>query len=289
MSNQPNPSFADLLWKIYRRPERPLLQGSDFPWNDPVFSERVLREHLDESHGAASRTSKERQLQINWLWDKLALFPEANLLDLTCGPGLYAVEFAARGCAVTGIDFSPASIAYAHKLAARRAVLSHCTFIEQDVREMSQPEASFDAAIFLYEQLAVFKKEDAQQALRKIAAALKPGGRLCVELLHQDWVDKNDSSWWFTDNKGLWGASPFLHLGERIWNEEDESSVERYHILYLETGEMAEFSIFDQTYAIEAMTELLREAGFSAVEVYESWDELPLYDANEWVVYVATK
>lgn len=289
MSNKLNPSFNDLLWKIYRRPERPLLQGSDFPWNDPVFSERVLREHLDESHGAASRTAKERMLQIDWLWQKLDLFPEANLLDVTCGPGLYAVEFARRACQVTGIDFSPASIAYANKLAARQAVLSQCTFIEQDVRQMKLAEGSFDAAIFMYEQLAVFKQEDAQQLLNTIAEALKPGGRLAVELLHQDWADKADSSWWFTDDKGLWGASPFLHMGERIWNEEDQSSVERYHIIYLESGEMAEFSIFDQTYAIDTMIDMMKQAGFKTVDAYQSWDDLPLYDADEWVVYVAGK
>lgn len=289
MSNKLNPSFNDLLWKIYRRPERPLLQGSDFPWNDPVFSERVLREHLDESHGAASRTAKERMLQIDWLWQKLDLFPEANLLDVTCGPGLYAVEFARRACQVTGIDFSPASIAYANKLAARQAVLSQCTFIEQDVRQMKPAEGSFDAAIFMYEQLAVFKQEDAQQLLNTIAEALKPGGRLAVELLHQDWADKADSSWWFTDDKGLWGASPFLHMGERIWNEEDQSSVERYHIIYLESGEMAEFSIFDQTYAIDTMIDMMKQAGFKTVDAYQSWDDLPLYDADEWVVYVAGK
>jgi len=26
-----------------------------FPWDDPAFSERMLKEHLNQSHGAASR------------------------------------------------------------------------------------------------------------------------------------------------------------------------------------------------------------------------------------------
>jgi cyclopropane fatty-acyl-phospholipid synthase-like methyltransferase len=54
----------------------------------------MLREHLDESHGAASRVAKERELQIEWLWAKLGLQPGMRLLDITCGPGLYAVAFA---------------------------------------------------------------------------------------------------------------------------------------------------------------------------------------------------
>ncbi|MGD2049604.1 MAG: methyltransferase domain-containing protein [Chloroflexota bacterium] len=50
---------------------------------------------------------------MDWLWSKLALKLGAQVLDVTCGPGLYAVELASRGCLVTGIDFSPASIVYA--------------------------------------------------------------------------------------------------------------------------------------------------------------------------------
>jgi hypothetical protein len=34
------------------------------------------------------------------------------------------------------------------------------------------------------------------------------------------------------------------------------------------------------------MTHMICQADFSAVEVYEAWDHLPLYDADEWMVYV---
>ncbi len=112
---------------------------------------------------------------------------------------------------------------------------------------------------------------------------------MCVELLNQDKVDKTDSDWWFTGDTGLWGDAPFLHLGERFWREAEEISVERYHIIHLETGELAEISLCDQTYAVETMAEMLKQAGFQPVEVYPAWDGLPLYDAGEWVVYVAQK
>ena len=79
--------------------------------------------------------------------------------------------------------------------------------------------ADFDAAIFLYGQLAIFTKAEAQALLRQLAPCTKPGGKLCVELLNQERVDKTRSNWWFTDDKGLWGDRPFLHLGERFWYE----------------------------------------------------------------------
>ncbi len=289
--NQVNDLLAKTLWRIYHRPERPTpwTQGGNLPWDDPAFSERMLREHLDQSHSAASRTDVERGMQIEWLWQKLNLKEGSQILDVTCGPGLYAVEMARRGCLVTGVDFSPAAMAHARALAANEGVAAQCTFIQQDVRQMRYPEASFEAALFLYGQLAVFTKAEAETLLERIAQALKPGGKLCVELLNQARVDKKDSTWWFTDHTGLWGDVPFLHLGERFWDAETEISIERFQIIHLETGELTEVHLCDQTYAVETMVALMKAAGFETVEVHMDWAGLPLYDAEEWVVYVAYK
>jgi SAM-dependent methyltransferase len=283
--------FTAALWRIYNRPDPPPLwqNGGNLPWNDPDFSARMLREHLDESHGAASRQAAERAAQLDWLWAALRLEPGSAVLDLTCGPGLYAVPLAERGCRVTGVDFSPASIAYARQLARAAGVDDRCTFIEQDVRLYEPPAGQFDAVLILYGQLAVFPPEDATALLRKAASSLRPGGRLCVELLDQDRIDQKASSWWFTDNKGLWGERPFLHLGERRWDEAEKTSVERYYILDLESGALSETILCDRTYATEEMASLMRAAGFSSVTTYPGWDGLPLYDAAEWVVYIGER
>ena len=286
-----NRRLADALWRIYRRPERPQawVGGGNLPWNDPAFSARMLREHLDESHGAASRRSAERAAQIDWLWEKLSLAPGQRVLDITCGPGLYAVALARRGCHVTGIDFGPASIAYARQLAADQGVAEHCAFIEHDVRSVELPVAHYGAALILYGQLAVFTRAEAADLLRRVIGSLKPGGYLCIELLEQTRVDKTHSTWWFTDAQGLWGDAPFLHLGERFWDEELALSLERFHTLHLATGALDEVLLCDQTYGVDEMCGLLNAAGCDPVDVYPAWDGLPLPDAAEWNVYVAQK
>jgi SAM-dependent methyltransferase len=286
-----NESLTDALWRIYRRPERPVpwSYGGNLPWDDPDFSKRMLREHLDQSHGAASRQQAERETIISWIWSKLGLAPGSHLLDVTCGPGLYSVAFAERQCQVIGIDFGPASIAYARQLASDRHVAEQCRFIKQDVREMTLDSDHFDAALFLYGQLAVFKVEEAAGLLQTVAASLRPGGRLVVELLASERIDKQESNWWFTDDHGLWGDQPFMHLGERFWLAEQEMVVERFYTLNLETGTMDEITLCDQSYPVERMVGLMKAAGFSKVDVYPAWDGLNLYDAPEWVVYVAHK
>lgn len=289
MTERSNQALSQAIWKVYRRPERPKLwvNGGNLPWNAPAFSERMLREHLDENHGAASRVSAERQRQLDWLWDKLALQPGQHLFDVTCGPGLYAVPLAQRGYRVTGVDFSPAAIAYATNLANSEGVADRCHFIEQDVRSLAPDVATFDAAILLYGQLAVFPKDEARQLLRTIAQSLKPGGRLCIELLDQTRVDKTHSTWWFTDDRGLWGEAPFLHLGERFWDAETETSLERFSTIHLDTGHLDEIVLCDQTYSVAGMSEMLQQAGFQMVKTYPAWGGLDLYDTEEWVVYLA--
>ncbi|MCD6289930.1 MAG: class I SAM-dependent methyltransferase, partial [Anaerolineae bacterium] len=208
--------MRDALWHIYDRPQPavPWRDGGNLPWDDPAFSERMLQEHLDQSHGAASRQEIEIDRLIDVMWEWLALHPGARVLDVTCGPGLYAVRLAKRGCHVHGIDFSPASIRYARQLAERWGVADRCNFTQADVRDALPNEAGagYDAAIFLYGQLAVFKREEAASLMHGCAQALRPGGRLLIELLDFERLDRRPhSSWWYTDRGGLWGDFPFLH------------------------------------------------------------------------------
>jgi cyclopropane fatty-acyl-phospholipid synthase-like methyltransferase len=283
--------YQQALWKIYRRsqPAVPWKDGDTFPWNEPGFSERMLRLHLDQSSGAASRSNEERLAQIEWMWTNLELSPGGTLLDLTCGPGLYAVEFARRGLSVLGIDFSPASIEFARDFARNEGVAKHCCFLESDIRNADFGREKFDGAIFLYGQLAVFKPEECQELLTRICAAMRPGGVLLVEFLNDQRIDRQDSTWWFTDRSGLWGSEPFLHLGERYWDKDQQASIERYYILRLSDGRLDEITLCDQVYSADKLTQMMMSAGFGSVEVRPAWDGLPLYDADEWQVYLARR
>lgn len=293
MNAEMNTNLVQNLWRLYDRvqPARPWLDGNNLPWNDPAFSRRMLREHLDQSHGAASRQQEEIRLQLDWLWEHLALRPGNHILDITCGPGLYAVPLAEQGMRVTGIDFSPASVQHARELAAARGVADRCTIIEADVRQAmpQQVGQGYDAALFIYGQLSVFPRDEAAQLVRWACQALRPGGRLVVELLDYERVDKTNRTWWFTDDAGLWSDSPFLSLGERFWDDEQRASIDRFFIIDLQSGNMETIGLSDNGYETEEMLALLRSGGFGKAWAYPAWDDLPLYDANEWMVYVAER
>jgi SAM-dependent methyltransferase len=293
MTWQPNeptlaPHLAAALRRIYDRPQPavPWRDGANLPWDEREFSRRMLAEHLDQSHGAASRRLPEIRGQVQRITEWLGLADGLNrrrrLLDVTCGPGLYAAEFGRQGVHVTGIDFGPASVEYARKLCAGLP----CEIVSGDVRQMDFAGRDFDAAIYLYGQFTVLQPAESADVLRRIRAALKPGAPLLIEILADDRFDKKNNTWWYTDHRGLWGDFPFLHLGERTWDAEQRAAIERFYIINLQTGEMQSYGLSDQAYSVEQMTAMLRKAGFDAVQTYPAWDGLAMKDAQEWVVYV---
>ena len=288
-----NDLFQQALWRIYQRsaPAIPWRDGANLPWDDPAFSERMLREHLDQAHGAATRQRPELLRQVDWLWQHLGLQPGARLLDITCGPGLYATEFARRGADVTGIDFSPASIRYARELAESQGLAGRCRFIQADVRAELPRHAGrdYDAATFIYGQLAVFTRDEAAALLAGAAQALRPAGRLALELLNFERIDKSHSTWWFSDDRGLWSDAPFLNLGERFWDADQRASIDRFFVIHLQTGELEEIGLSDNGYETAELLALLRESGFGQATAFPAWDGIDLYDAEEWVAYVAQR
>jgi len=266
-----------------RQPPVPWEDGENLPWNDPEFSARMLKEHLDQSHNAASRRMPEIRAMVPVMMDWLGLRSGSRLLDVTCGPGLYAAEFARQGVQVTGIDFGPASLAYAR----RHCEGLNCQFIESDVRAMKFDGAEFDAAIYIYGQPTVLRPVEFEDVLRRIRRALRPGGKLLLEILDYEQFDKRDTDWWYTDRGGLWGDFPYLHLGERRWDPEKQAATERFYVVNLDSGEMQSYGLSDQAYTAAQMEGFLSRAGFGEMQIHPNWDGLALKDAPEWVVYVA--
>ncbi len=103
-----------------------------------------------------------------------ALFP-GRALDLACGEGRNALWLASKGWRVTGVDFSPAGLSKARRLAAERGL--EVSWVEADVVEW-QPEAAwFDVVVMLYLHLPAGQR---RRVLAHAVAALAPGATLLV-------------------------------------------------------------------------------------------------------------
>lgn len=102
----------------------------------------------------------------------LALSPGARLLDLAAGTGGLALEAAARGVAVTAVDFSAASI----RCLTRRAEAADRTVgaAVMDGCALALADAAFDAVISVFGHMFF---TDRAMACSEVLRTLRPGGR----------------------------------------------------------------------------------------------------------------
>jgi ubiquinone/menaquinone biosynthesis C-methylase UbiE len=100
-------------------------------------------------------------------------------IDVGCGDGLLARKLAARCESVTGIDRDQPIIARARTAAP---TLSNVTYLEGDFLTWPLQDASFDFAC----ANTALHHMDFAAALAKMAAILRPGGRLGVVGLARD-------------------------------------------------------------------------------------------------------
>jgi ubiquinone/menaquinone biosynthesis C-methylase UbiE len=105
------------------------------------------------------------------LLDAVGATAGLNALDLCCGQGNVSEVLAARGCMVTGADFSPAMLTMARQRAPG------ASFIEADAQDLPFAEKTFDIVV---SNLGICHVPDQPLALRQAQRLLKPGGRFAM-------------------------------------------------------------------------------------------------------------
>ncbi|MAW59940.1 MAG: bifunctional demethylmenaquinone methyltransferase/2-methoxy-6-polyprenyl-1,4-benzoquinol methylase UbiE [Planctomycetes bacterium] len=106
---------------------------------------------------------------------RLALRPGQELLDLCCGTGDVALEFAREGVRVHGADFTQPMLPFARGKADAAGLDLHWT--TADAQHLPFEDASFDAVTIAF---GIRNVEDPQLGLRECRRVLRPGGQLAV-------------------------------------------------------------------------------------------------------------
>lgn len=262
------PEHMSLMDLLYRNPApEPWREGDGIPWNEPAFSERMLKEHLSQEHDAASRRSEIIERHVGWIHGSLLGGRPTRILDLGCGPGLYSSRLARLGHQCLGIDYSPASIAYARQAAEGLT----CTYVHADIRGADYGEG-FGLAMLIFGEFNVFAPTDAHTILAKAHRALAPGGLLLLEPHTYVAVEEigHERASWYSAESGLFSERPHLYLEEARWDEARRAATTRYYIVDAESGQVTRYAGGMQAYTDEEYRALLAECGFGEVAFYPS-------------------
>lgn len=238
------------------------------PWNDAAFSRRMLGEHLTQNHAMASRKSGAIAQQVAWLEQHFLSGGAGKVLDLGCGPGLYAPHLAEAGHEYVGIDFSPASIEHARQNFARQ---DRCEFWLGDVRDADFGR-DYDLAMMLYGEINVFSPQNCALILAKAFDALKPGGRLFLEGHTPEAVREiGRGHTWYKSAGGLFSPEPHLCLTENHWYRDQAVALQIFHVVDPATCAMQTYRSTTQAYEKDEYARLLQAAGFGQVEFHPDW------------------
>ena len=252
-----------------RVPPPPWTEGDNIPWDEPAFSQRMLEEHLSQTHDLASRREPLIEAHVRFIQQHLVKGQRARVLDLGCGPGFYLHRLARLGHRGHGIDFSPASIAHAREVATDDKL--DCTFEQADLREASFGEG-FDLVLLIFGQLNVFERERARDILQRAHAALAPGGTLLLEPQDPDAIRSaaDDPAHWSVVPRGVFASSPHLLLHERFWDEPTRTATDRWYVVDAESAAVHRHSMSTCSYTPDELSALLTTIGFKDVGRYAS-------------------
>jgi SAM-dependent methyltransferase len=201
---------------------------------------------------------------------------------------LYACRLAKLGHQVVGVDYSPASIAYARRTAGAEKL--DCTFIERDIRQADYGEG-YEAAMLIFGELNIFKPADARLILRKAQAALKPGGRLILEP-HTFGAVKalgERKPTWYSSEGGLFLPSPHAVLEEYFWDLEETVTMIRYYVVDAANGDVTLHAQSFQAYTQAEYEALIEECGYTNTSFHPSLMSVPDPEQSSLLAILAEK
>jgi SAM-dependent methyltransferase len=220
-------------------------------WFHDVFGEEYFRTLPED-------LAKVTEREVRFMHKSLGLQKGARILDLACGFGRHAVELARRDYEVAGLDISMAMLQRALSEAQRQNL--SIKFIHGDMRELNFQEI-FDACINWQTSFGYFDDRTNVQVAKGIARALKPGGRLLLDVVNRDYVigEMPSRTWW--------EGHECVFLEEVEFDNHTSVLHTKRSFIYEDGSPPREFSSYIRLYSLHELRQLLAFAGFRLIEV----------------------
>jgi SAM-dependent methyltransferase len=219
-------------------------------WWERFFSDDYL-------HSVRQMTGTQVKKQCDFIESSLMLPKGATILDVGCGLGLHAVELSTRGYLVVGLDLSLPMITRAAEEAQYRGL--KINFLHADIRKI-EFEGAFDGVICMGTTFGFFDDESNRDVLKRLYGALRPGGRLILDVVNRDFVIRSQPNlvWFQGDGCVCMEESEFnyftsrLHVKRTMMHEDGRQSDTEYSI---------------RLYPLHELGSIMRKTGFRVIEV----------------------
>ena len=272
----------EMLSQVTQFSQRPAVfeKGTGNIWTEPYLAQQMLKAHLDLTSDGASRKFEEIEKTIAWF--NHVIKNESTILDLGCGPGLYAEKLCASGHQVTGIDFSKNSIRYARNSAQKQGL--DIEYVCDDIFNMDYIE-QYDVVMQNYGELNTFSDEELNRIFSLAKKALKPEGMFIFDvttpmLRRKHGLNKN----WYCSKCGFWRANRHLVL-EEGFEYENDIWLDQY--IVIDEEEVTVYRNWYHDYTAETIQKIVLETGFKKVKMIENLLGKEECEEVEWITVIA--
>jgi ubiquinone/menaquinone biosynthesis C-methylase UbiE len=246
--------------KIVGNP-KPYDKGKDIMWTDKHISKFLLEAHINPEIGVASRTSEDIDKTVDMI-DKM-IKPVSRILDLGCGPGLYAERLSRKKHKVTGVDFSENSIEYA--IQQRDKNLSDVEYINGNYLDLDFDD-KFELIMMIYCDFGVLVPEERTSLMKMIHKCLKPGGIFLFDAIDEKTIERlNFNSSWEMSEGGFWKPTPYICLSKNYHFEENKATLEQ-HIVIDDDGSFKLYRFWNHYFNQGDVEKMFESIGFSKVK-----------------------
>ncbi|MFB3880381.1 MAG: class I SAM-dependent methyltransferase [Armatimonadota bacterium] len=204
---------------------------------------------------------------------------DSKLLDLATGTGSVALQFARRGCDVTGVDLSAPMIREARRKAKAQGLRAR--FLCHDLADLTLPP-EFDHAVCLYDSLNyITDPARLKQAFANIRNALKHGGLLIFDV---NTVRALEAELFTQESRP---DAEVSYRWKSRYDPRTRISTIRMDFQVTDTGERFRVVHRQRGYTDSELRALLLEAGFARVVVYDGYRLTPPTPESDRAFYVA--
>ncbi len=204
---------------------------------------------------------------------------DMKVLDLCCGVGRHSIVLAKRGYDVTGVDLTEHYLEKARKKAEEEDL--EIEFVKEDMREFKRKE-DFDVVLNLFTSFGFFEdEEENMKVLENIHESLRSNGKLILDVMGKEILARifEEKDWSKTNDKFM--------LEERSV-EKNWSWMKTRRTLINDEGKK-EYNISHWIYSAKELENMLKEVGFSSVEVYGNYDGEPYNEEADRLVVIGKK
>jgi 2-polyprenyl-3-methyl-5-hydroxy-6-metoxy-1,4-benzoquinol methylase len=274
----------NMINQIKEKSKKPALfnkEGGNI-WTEEYIAKQMLEAHLNPDFDGASRRNLIIEKTIDFLAKKF-IKENSSILDLGCGPGLYAEKLCRKGYKVTGIDFSENTINYAKRSAEKEKL--NIEYKCENFFNLKYLE-EYDAVMQIYGEINTFSDEERDELFKIIYNALKPNGRFIFDistpaLRGKCGLKKN----WYISEGGFWRGKAHIVL-EEGFKYEDNIWLDQYIVADKEGVQVYRNWFHD--YTAETIKQVVQSSGFKVIDMVNLTGE-PLKNNSEWILIIAEK